>query len=199
MIDFARVYKPAMKPISGAGEGKTKMSRFSMWVVVAMGILLAVAGADAKMIRIGEAQIVSHPALDNDAKGFKAALAEEGFIEGETVTFDPQNAQGEQPNCFIIARKFEDDKVDLIHAISTPVAQAQVKISKKIPIVFSSVTFTNSPASTNVDRRTVSMKSSATSNSMQSALPPSSSPPQAPRARNSEAGMSISGCRMPTT
>jgi putative ABC transport system substrate-binding protein len=51
-----------------------------------------------------------------------------------------QNAQGEQPNCMIIARKFEDDGVDLIHAISTPVAQAQAKISKSIPIVFSSVT-----------------------------------------------------------
>ena len=92
------------------------------------------------MIRIGEAQIVSHPALDNDSKGFAAALAEEGFVEGKNVTIERSNAQGEQPNCAIIARKFEDDKVDLVHAISTPNAQAQVKISKKIPIVFSSVT-----------------------------------------------------------
>jgi len=106
--------------------------------VLAMG--MGTGMATAKMFRIGEAQIVSHPALDNDAKGFKAALADEGFIEGKNVTYDVQNAQGEQPNCFIIARKFEDDKVDLIHAISTPVAQAQAKVSKTIPIVFSSVT-----------------------------------------------------------
>jgi putative ABC transport system substrate-binding protein len=92
------------------------------------------------MIRIGEHQIVSHPALDNDSKGFKVALEEEGFIEGQNVVFDRQNAQGEQPNCAIIARKFEDDRVDLIHAISTPNAQASVKVSKTIPIVFSSVT-----------------------------------------------------------
>ena len=92
------------------------------------------------MIRIGEHQIVSHPALDNDAKGFKAALEEEGFIEGKNVIFDRQNAQGEQPNCAIIAQKFEDDKVNLIHAISTPNAQTSAKISKKIPLVFSSVT-----------------------------------------------------------
>jgi len=96
--------------------------------------------ASAGMIRIGEAQIVSHPALDNDGVGFKAALQDAGFIEGQNVIFDRQNAQGDQANCAIIARKFEDDRVDLIHAISTPNAQASVKVSKTIPIVFSSVT-----------------------------------------------------------
>jgi putative ABC transport system substrate-binding protein len=97
-------------------------------------------GVSAKMIRIGEHQIVAHPALDNDSKGFAAALAEEGFVEGKNLTIERQNAQGEQPNCAIIARKYEDDQVDLIHAISTPNAQASVKVSKTIPVVFSSVT-----------------------------------------------------------
>jgi putative ABC transport system substrate-binding protein len=97
-------------------------------------------GLSAKMIRIGEHQIVAHPALDNDSKGFKAALEEEGFIEGKNVVFDRQNAQGEQPNCAIIAQKFVDDKVDLIHAISTPNAQATAKVAKNIPVIFSSVT-----------------------------------------------------------
>jgi putative tryptophan/tyrosine transport system substrate-binding protein len=109
-------------------------------LLVTLSVMLAAVGAEAEMVKIGEAQIVSHPALNKDAEGFKAALTEEGFIEGKNVEYDLQNAQGEQPNCAIIARKFEDDKVDLIHAISTPVAQANVKISKKIPIVYSSVT-----------------------------------------------------------
>ena len=108
-------------------------------VFLALGLVFG-SGVSAKMIRIGEAQIVAHPALDNDSKGFAAALAEEGFIEGKNITIDRQNAQGDQPNCAIIARKFEDDKVDLVHAISTPNAQAQAKVSKTIPIVFSSVT-----------------------------------------------------------
>ncbi|MBN2125612.1 MAG: ABC transporter substrate-binding protein [Deltaproteobacteria bacterium] len=103
------------------------------------GLVLGSA-VSAKMIRIGEYQIVSHPALDNDSKGFTAALEDEGFAEGKDFTIDRQNAQGDQANCAIIARKFEDDKVDLIHAISTPCAQASVKVSKTIPIVFSSVT-----------------------------------------------------------
>ncbi len=108
-------------------------------VLVTMGLVCG-NGVGAKMIRIGEHQIVAHPALDNDSKGFKVALEEEGFIEGKNVVFDRQNAQGDQPNCAIIARKFVDDQVDLIHAISTPNAQATVKLTKTIPVVFSSVT-----------------------------------------------------------
>ena len=109
---------------------------WGVFLFISLVLLLA---ASAEMLRIGEAQIVSHPDLDNDSKGFKVALEEEGFIEGENIIIDRQNAQGEQPNCAIIARKFEDDRVHLIHAISTPNAQASVKISKTIPIVFSSV------------------------------------------------------------
>ncbi|HDR16938.1 MAG TPA: ABC transporter substrate-binding protein [Desulfobacteraceae bacterium] len=121
------------------------------WTVGALLALVFCIGlspaVSAKMIRIGEHQIVAHPALDNDSKGFKAALEEEGFIEGQNITIDRQNAQGEQPNCFIIAQKFVDDRVDLVHAISTPNAQASVKASKSIPIVFSSVT---DPVSTGI-------------------------------------------------
>ena len=40
-------------------------------------VLIFGSGLSAKMIRIGEHQIVAHPALDNDSKGFAAALAEE--------------------------------------------------------------------------------------------------------------------------
>ena len=113
-----------------------------VWI---LGLLLAflLAGmqtARAKMIHIGETQIVSHPALNNDSKGVKKALEEEGFVEGKNVVFDRRNAQGEMSNCYPIAQKFFDDKVDLIHAISTPSAQACVKVCKGIPIVFSSVT-----------------------------------------------------------
>ena len=103
-----------------------KKMMFVLTFFLALGLVFST-GLSAKMIRIGEAQIVAHPALDNDSKGFAAALAEEGFVEGKNVKIDRQNAQGDQPNCAIIARKFEDDNVDLVHAISTPNAQAQVR------------------------------------------------------------------------
>jgi len=119
-----------------------KWGKILLAIVVSLGLcgVLFIEDGHTEMIRIGETQIVSHPALDNDSKGFKKALEEEGFIEGKDVVFDRQNAQGEQPNCYTIAQKFFDDKVDLVHAISTPSAQAAVKVVKGIPIVFSSVT-----------------------------------------------------------
>jgi putative ABC transport system substrate-binding protein len=93
-----------------------------------------------KMIKIGVTQIVSHPALDGDAKGFEKALADAGFKEGGNVLYDRQNAQGDMANAQTIAQKFLDAKVDLIHCIATPTSQAVVKTIKNIPVVFSSVT-----------------------------------------------------------
>jgi len=93
-----------------------------------------------KVFKIGVTQIVSHPALDADAKGFEKALADAGFKEGVDVTYDRQNAQGDMANAQTIAQKFLDAKVDMIHSIATPTSQAVVKTIKNIPVVFSSVT-----------------------------------------------------------
>ncbi|MGE5838581.1 MAG: ABC transporter substrate-binding protein [Deltaproteobacteria bacterium] len=110
-------------------------------ICVALGLVFGSgAWAQQKMIRIGTTQIVSHPALDGDAKGFEKALAEAGFKEGEKVTYDRQNAQGDMANAQTIAQKFLDAKVDMVHSIATPTSQAVVKTIKNIPVVFSSVT-----------------------------------------------------------
>ena len=45
-----------------------------LWVVLLSISLVMPLTVSAEMFRIGEAQIVSHPALDNDSKGFKVAL-----------------------------------------------------------------------------------------------------------------------------
>jgi putative ABC transport system substrate-binding protein len=96
--------------------------------------------ADKKMVRIGVTQIVSHQALDADQKGFEDALSGSGFKEGVNVIYDRQNAQGDMVKANAIAQKFNDEKVDLIHSIATPTTQAVVKVTKNIPVVFSSIT-----------------------------------------------------------
>lgn len=93
-----------------------------------------------EMIRIGVTQIGSHNALDDDQKGFESALASSGFQEGVNIIFDRQNAEGDAARADAIARKFVTDGVDLIHCISTPSAQAIMKATRKIPVVFSSIT-----------------------------------------------------------
>lgn len=94
----------------------------------------------AKTIKIGVIQLVEHSALDSNYKGFVDGLAEAGYVDGENIKIDYQNAQGEQSNCVTIAQKFINGKSDLIFAIATPAAQAVANLTKKIPIVISSVT-----------------------------------------------------------
>lgn len=113
---------------------------FVLILIVAVSFSFAQEKKAKKMIRIGVTQIVSHPALDGDAKGFEKALADAGFKEGVNVTYDRQNAQGDMANAQTIAQKFLDAKVDMVHSIATPTSQAVVKVVKNIPVVFSSVT-----------------------------------------------------------
>ena len=109
-------------------------------LIVSVSVSVAQDKKAKKMIRIGVTQIVSHPALDDDAKGFEKALADAGFKDGVNVTYDRQNAQGDMANAQTIAQKFLDAKVDMVHSIATPTSQAVVKTIKNIPVVFSSVT-----------------------------------------------------------
>lgn len=112
-----------------------------------LGILLVVivfvfagAGCGGPDTTIGITQIVTHPALDSVVDGFIEALAEAGYVEGENVSFDRQNAQGELANASAIAQKFVGDKVDLILSVATPTSQAAIKATTSIPIIFAAVT-----------------------------------------------------------
>lgn len=95
---------------------------------------------EEKQYKVGASQIVEHPSLDEAFEGFKAALAENGFVEGENISYDFQSAQGDINNAATIATKFVADNVDLIFANSTPSAQSALNATRDIPIVFTSVT-----------------------------------------------------------
>lgn len=105
----------------------------------AAGSQAASAAADKKF-KIGIVQLVEHPALDAAYKGFVDGLAKAGYVDGQNITLDYQNAQGEQPNCQTIASKLVNDKSDLILAIATPAAQAVANTTKDIPILVTAVT-----------------------------------------------------------
>ena len=92
--------------------------------------------ASAKTYKVGITQIVSHPALDATREGFKQAITDAGL----TVTYDEQNAQGEQANATAIANTFKGAGLDLILAIATPTAQAAANAITDIPILFAAVT-----------------------------------------------------------
>lgn len=96
------------------------------------------AAASDKVYRIGICQLLEHDALDAATEGFQAALVE--LLGEENVTFDVQNAQGEQTNCATITTQFVTDDVDLILANATAPLQAAAAATNEIPILGTSIT-----------------------------------------------------------
>lgn len=93
-----------------------------------------------KTYKIGVTQIVTHPALDAAVAGFKEELAAKGFVEGKNVTYDMQNAQGDESTVVAIAQRFAGENLDLVYGVATPTTQAVAKAITTTPIVFCAVT-----------------------------------------------------------
>ncbi|MDF2986879.1 MAG: sugar transporter substrate-binding protein [Eubacterium sp.] len=95
---------------------------------------------DSKKVNVGIVQYMEHVALDAAREGFIAALKENGYVEGQNITFDLQNAQGDQSNLSTISDRFVSNKVDLVLAIATPAAQSIAGKTTEIPILATAVT-----------------------------------------------------------
>ncbi|NLK04049.1 MAG: ABC transporter substrate-binding protein [Clostridiales bacterium] len=107
-------------------------------LVMAVGLLSACGKKGA--FKIGVNQLVPHAALDASYDGFIDALKDEGYIDGEKIVIDYQNAQNDQTTLNTIATKHVNDGCDLILAISTPSALATLNATKDIPILVTAVT-----------------------------------------------------------
>lgn len=95
---------------------------------------------NSEMKKIGIVQYVEHPSLDTIRESIIKTLAENGYVEGENITIEYQNAQQDQSNLNSIASKFVGEDMDLIIAIATPSAQSMAAATEDIPIIFSAVT-----------------------------------------------------------
>lgn len=95
--------------------------------------------------KVGIIQMMDHEALNASREGFIRGLNDSGLVEGENLTIDYQNGQGDQNNLGTIADQFIADNEDLVFAIATPSAQAVASKTTEIPIVGTAITsFTDS-------------------------------------------------------
>ena len=122
-------------------------------VMVIMAFALTACGGDtaaegegegeaaADSVTVGVIQYAPHPSLDNCYEGFIAGLAEAGYVEGENLTIDLQNAQGEATNADMQAKNMVTSQYDMICAIATPAAMSAYSATKdsEIPVIFSAV------------------------------------------------------------
>ena len=124
-----------------------KVVRKLLAPLLVVGILLASLislhqlKADKKkdVFRIGISQFITHQSLDATREGFVDELAKQGYVEGENIEIDLQNAQGEQRNLKTISQQLAESS-DVVLAIATPSAQSLAKTTQTTPVIFSAVT-----------------------------------------------------------
>lgn len=111
-----------------------------IWVVV-FALLLSGCGAEKpKVYRVG---ILSGGSMAVISDGFKAEMTKLGYIEGQNIVYDAPDAGVNLAGAQSIAKKFVDDKVDLIFTSgSTPSALAAQAATQgtDIPVVFTFAT-----------------------------------------------------------
>lgn len=128
-------------------EEEKKMKKRTLAVLAAMlmcvFVLAGCGGGDKEdgdVVKIGLVQLVEHTSLDQIRESIIDQLEAEGYVDGENIIIDYQNAQNEQSNLKTICQGFVADDVDAIIAITTPAAQVAMGETEDIPIVFSAVT-----------------------------------------------------------
>ena len=109
-------------------------------LLTALFLLLSATALADEVIHIGIIQFAEHGSLDNCRIGFIEGLAEEGFVEGENVVFDVQNAQADTAISAQIADVMAG-KYDMICAIATPAAMAAFNAAEDagIPVIYTAV------------------------------------------------------------
>ncbi len=128
--------------ITGYGEENTMKPLTSIIIltlVLTMGLSGTAFAAEDQPL-IGIIQIVDHVALDAARQGFIDTLAENGYMDGETVALDYRNAQGSPDILSSIADHFVAAEADLVLAIATPSAQTMAGKTDTIPILATAVT-----------------------------------------------------------
>lgn len=111
-----------------------------MMSVAVVMLMSGCIGQSDQDITIGIIQYVEHVALDSAREGFIDALEDNGYVDGENITIDVQNAQADQSNLSTISDRFVSNNVDLVLAIATPAAQSIAGKTKDIPILGTAIT-----------------------------------------------------------
>jgi putative ABC transport system substrate-binding protein len=111
-------------------------------VVLAMSTMVGCGKKADGKFTIGIGQFAEHGSLDNCREGFVAGLVQGGYVEGVDFEVVVENAQADGGTATQIANNFVSNKMDLICAIATPMAQSAFGAAKDtdIPVIFTAVT-----------------------------------------------------------
>jgi putative ABC transport system substrate-binding protein len=127
--------------LNEAITGSFTMKRRFIGVCIGL-VLAAISGAPAvdaqqpkKIPRIVYVYIFKEgPSAPHD-EAFRQRLRELGWVDGQNITIEVRDADGNPDKLAAIMREFVDSKVDIIVAACTPEAKVATKFTTTIPIV----------------------------------------------------------------
>ncbi|MGP6139428.1 ABC transporter substrate binding protein [Jeotgalibaca sp. A127] len=90
-------------------------------------------------VNLGILQLMDHESLNASREGFLDVLEEAGYVEGENLNVDYQNAQLDQSNLQTMSERLSGNN-DLILAIATPAAVSLANVDQETPILFTAIT-----------------------------------------------------------
>ena len=137
-------------PISTSrlGVRKAEVSSMKRNMTAIMALMLAVLtlfgcssskSTSDDVVHIGILQYVEHQSLTAARKGFVDELKKEGYVDGDNIVIDYENAQGDQSNLQTISTNLIANN-DLVLGIATPAAQTLANLSTDVPVLFTAVT-----------------------------------------------------------
>lgn len=95
--------------------------------------------SSGEAVQVGILSSAEHNSLADAEEGFKEAFADAGYVEGEDVVFNSQNAQGNNNTLHDMSSQLAKEN-DLLLGISTASGQAFANIESEKPILFTAVT-----------------------------------------------------------
>lgn len=117
------------------------MTKMKKMLALVLCMMMVCTCALAEGVTVGVIQYATHPSLDNCYEGFVLGLAEGGYVEGENLTIDFQNAMGDMSNSDMQAKNMVSGGADMLAGIATPSAMSAYAATKDegTPVVFVAV------------------------------------------------------------
>lgn len=91
-------------------------------------------------IKIGVLQLLSHDALDEIYRGFSEEMVRLGYQDGNNVSIQLLNAQGDQSQLATMSEKLNQES-DILVGITTPSSISLAKTTQQKPIILSGVSY----------------------------------------------------------
>lgn len=127
------------------GKGTTKKSAQPRRLLACVAVALLAVSVDACSGRprgervVAISTLMTQPALDQVQAGLKEEMAKRGWVPGKNIRYIMDNANGQIQLAASIAQDLASQHPDVIVPITTPMAQAVVKMAH-CPVVFAAVT-----------------------------------------------------------